>query len=340
MKKEELKSNNIIIYEGDNGEPKLEVHIKNETVWLSIEQMAELFDKGRSTINEHILNVYNEKELDKDESMRKIGNTDFSTKPTNYYKLDVIISVGYRVKSLQGTYFRKWATARLREYIIKGFTMDDERLKGTGGGQYWKELLDRIRDIRSSEKALYRQVLDLYATSIDYDPNGTESIKFFKIVQNKLHYATNKHTAAETIHRRVDAKKDFIGLTTFAGAIPTVSEVGIAKNYLTEDELFRLNRLVSAFFDLAEIKAQEHTKMRMTDWISELDKFVGMYGKGVLKNSGDISNKQAVEKAKKEYRKYQVKTLSPVETEYLDNIKSMQKKIEKKVKTKLSKSKK
>ncbi|MCK5475649.1 MAG: virulence RhuM family protein [Candidatus Pacebacteria bacterium] len=340
MKKEELKSNNIIIYEGDNGEPKLEVHIKNETVWLSIEQMAELFDKGRSTINEHILNVYNEKELDKDESMRKIGNTDFSTKPTNYYNLDVIISVGYRVKSLQGTYFRKWATARLREYIIKGFTMDDERLKGTGGGQYWKELLDRIRDIRSSEKALYRQVLDLYATSIDYDPNGTESIKFFKIVQNKLHYATNKHTAAETIHRRVDAKKDFIGLTTFAGAIPTVSEVGIAKNYLTEDELFRLNRLVSAFFDLAEIKAQEHTKMRMTDWISELDKFVGMYGKGVLKNSGDISNKQAVEKAKKEYRKYQVKTLSPVETEYLDNIKSMQKKIEKKVKTKLSKSKK
>lgn len=334
------KNNSIIIYEGNNGEAKLEVHIENETVWLTIEQMAGLFDKGRSTINEHILNIYKEKELDEDGSIRKIGNTDFSTKPTNHYNLDVIISVGYRVKSLQGTHFRKWATARLREYIIKGFTMDDERLKGTGGGQYWKELLDRIRDIRSSEKALYRQILDLYATSIDYDSTSTESVKFFKIVQNKLHYATNKHTAAETIHERADAEKDFMGLTTFAGAMPTMSEVGIAKNYLNEDELFRLNRMVSAFFDLAEIKASEHTKMSMTDWIAELDKFAGMYGKGVLKDAGSISNKQATEKAKKEYRKYQAKTLSPVEEAYLDTVKDLQKKVEKKVKAKPTKRKK
>ncbi len=207
----------IIIYEGDNGQPRIEVRMQDENVWLTIDQMAELFDKGRSTVNEHIINIYNEKELVEGDSMRKVGNSDFSTKPTNYYNLDVIISVGYRVKSVRGTQFRQWATARLHEYIIKGFTMDDERLKGTGGGNYWKELLDRIRDIRSSEKALYRQVLDLYATSIDYDPKSETSIEFFKVVQNKLHYATNKHTAAETIHQRVDSEKDFMGLTTFAG---------------------------------------------------------------------------------------------------------------------------
>jgi hypothetical protein len=205
--------------------------------------------------------------------------------------------------------------------------MDDERLKNNGGGNYWKELLDRIRDIRSSEKALYRQVLDLYATSIDYDSKSEISIEFFKMVQNKLHYATNKHTAAETIHERVDAEKDFMGLTTFAGAIPVLSEVGVAKNYLTEDELFRLNRLVSAFFDLAEIKAKEQKQMRMIDWVSELDKFTQNFGKGVLKDAGKISNKKAIEKAIEEYRKYQAKTLSPVEKAYLENIKALEEKV-------------
>lgn len=317
----------IIIYEG-----KIEVRFEGETAWLTIDQMADLFKKSRSTINEHILNIYSEKELSEKETARKIGNSDFSTKPTNLYNLDVIISVGYRVKSQNGTRFRQWATARLREYIIKGFAMDDARLKGSGGGNYWKELLDRIRDIRSSEKALYRQVLDLYATSIDYDPKSETSIEFFKVVQNKLHYATNKHTAAETIHARADAEKDFMGLTTFAGALPVLSETGIAKNYLTEDELFRLNRLVSAFFDLAEIKAQEHTKMTMADWVAELDKFAESFGKGVLIDAGSVSHQKAIEKATKEYREYQAKTLSPVEEAYLESIKALEKKVEKKIK--------
>jgi hypothetical protein len=246
----------------------------------------------------------------------------------------VIISVGYRVKSLRGTQFRIWATQRLREYIVKGFALDDERLKGNGGGNYWKGLLDRIRDIRSSEKALYRQVLDLYATSIDYDPKSKISVEFFKVVQNKLHYATNKHTAAETIHERADAEKDFMGLTTFVGAMPTLSEIGIAKNYLTEDELFRLNRLVSAFFDLAEIRAKEHTKMAMADWVKELDKFAENFGRGVLKDTGNVSHNQALEKATDEYRKYQAKTLSPVEEAYLNNLKVLEKKVGKQIKGK------
>ena len=325
MKK--LKNHYILMYENADGTPNIEVRFEGETVWLSIKQMSELFGKARSTINEHILNIYSEGELVERDSMRKIGNSDFSTKPTNLYNLDVVISVGYRVKSPAGTRFRQWATKRLHEYIVKGFTMDDSRLKGTGGGDYWKELLDRIRDIRSSEKALYRQVLDLYATSIDYDPGSQESVQFFKAVQNKLHYATNKHTAAETIAERVDAEKDFMGLATFAGAMPSLAEVKIAKNYLTEDELFRLNRLVSAFFDLAEIKAQEQQKMRMSDWVAELDKFADSYGKGVLPGAGSVTALQAKEKAKSEYKKYQAKILSPVEEAYLQNIKALEKKV-------------
>jgi hypothetical protein len=332
--KNNSNSGEVIIYEGADGAPRIQVRMKDETVWLTQNQMAELFDKAKSTINEHIQNIYDEKELILEETMRKFGNSEFSTKPTNYYNLDVIISVGYRVNSLRGTQFRIWATQKLKEYIVKGFVMDDERLKETGGGNYWKELLNRIRDIRSSEKALYRQVLDLYATSIDYDPKSETSIEFFKVVQNKLHYATNRYTAAETIHARADAKKDFMGLTTFAGTMPVLSEVGIAKNYLTEDELFRLNRLVSAFFDLAEIKAQEHTKMTMADWVAELDKFADNFGKGVLKDAGSVSHKQAVRKAAEEYRKYQAKTLSPVEKAYLASIKVLEKKIERKVKGK------
>lgn len=332
--KDDNTKNSIVIYEGDNGVPRIEVQIDGETVWLNQEQIAELFDKGRSTVAEHILNIFNDGELDEQSVCREFRRTGPDGKEylVKHYNLDVIISVGYRVSSIQGTRFRQWATARLHEYIVKGFTMDDERLKGTGGGNYWKELLERIRDIRSSEKALYRQVLDLYATSIDYSPQSQESIKFFKAVQNKLHYATNKHTAAETIHVRADVRKDFMGLTTFAGTHPIRSEVGIAKNYLTEDELFRLNRMVSAFFDLAEIKAQEHTKMCMADWVAELDKFAENYGKGVLKDAGTISHEQALEKAMDEYKKYQAKTLSPVEEAYLETIKGAQKQVEKKVK--------
>lgn len=321
--------NEIIIYEGKNGLPNLEVQISGETVWLTQNQLAELFQTSRPNITMHIKNIFDEGELAEISVCKDFLHTasDGKNYKTKSYNLDLIISLGYRVKSQIATQFRIWATQRLREYIIKGFALDDDRLKGEGGGNYWKELLDRIRDIRSSEKALYRQVLDLYATSIDYDPKSNTSIEFFKIVQNKLHYATNKHTAAETIHSRANAKKDFMGLTTFTGALPTLSEISVAKNYLTEDELFRLNRMVSAFFDLAEIKAKEHTKMTMADWVAELDKFAENFGKGVLKDAGKISNKQALEKAVKEYRKYQAKTLSPVEEAYLESIKVLEKKL-------------
>ena len=322
----------IIIFKTADEKVSVNVVMENETVWLNIDQMAVLFDKSRSTINEHILNIYQEKELIKSETLKKIGNSDFSTKPTNYYNLDVIISVGYRVKSLRGTEFRKWATQRLKEYIIKGFTMDDERLKGTGGGNYWKELLDRIRDIRSSEKVLYRQVLDLYATSTDYDPKSEESKTFFATVQNKLHYAVNTKTAAELIYDRANAEKEFMGLTTFSGEIPVKKDIATAKNYLNQNELQRLNRLVSAFFDLAELKAMEHKEMKMQDWIVELDKFTQSYGKGTLQNAGKISHKKALKKAKDEYKKYQVKTLSPVEKEYLESVKNLEKDILKKSK--------
>ena len=327
----------IVIYQSADGTPRIEVRIENDSVWLTQDQMATLFDKAKSTINEHIKNIFTERELDKGLAIRKFRTTTkhgamkgkTQASEVNLYNLDVIISVGYRVKSIRGTQFRQWATARLREYIIKGFTINDDRLKGAGGGNYWKELLERIRDIRSSEKALYRQVLDLYATSVDYDSNSQESIAFFKTVQNKLHYATNQQTAAELIYSRADATKDFMGMSTFRSSQPIKSDVDVAKNYRTKDELFRLNRLVSAFFDLAEIKAQDHKQMRMKDWIVELDTFSGIYGKGVLKNSGKISHKQATNKAIEEYRKYQIKTLSPVEKAYLNTIKSLQKKVNK-----------
>lgn len=319
----------VVLYQTTQEKPALKIRLDGETVWLTQEQMAELFDKSKSTINEHIKNIYAEKELDETQTLRKFGNSEFSTKPTNFYNLDMVIAVGYRVRSARGTQFRQWATERLSEYLVKGFTMDDERLKGSGGGDYWKELLDRIRDIRSSEKALYRQVLDLYATSQDYNPNSEASIKFFQIVQNKLHYAASQQTAAELVYNRADSRKDFMGLTTFKGAMPTLKEAQIAKNYLTEEELFRLNRLVSAFFDLAELKAQEKTPMYMQDWIEELDKFSSIYGKGVLPNAGSISHQKAVEKAKQEYRAYEAKTLSPVEKAYLDSIKVLQKTAEK-----------
>jgi len=324
----------IILFRTSDEKITIDVILEDETVWLTQEQMALLFDKARRTIGEHIQNIYKESELEVNSTRRnfrqvqKEGSRDV-TRDLEYYNLDVIISVGYRVKSLRGTEFRKWATQRLTEYIIKGFTIDDEKLKGNAGGNYWKELLDRIRDIRSSEKVLYRQVLDLYATSVDYDPNSKESRKFFATVQNKLHYAVNKQTAPELIYSRADAEKEFMRLTTFSGPIPIKKEIEVAKNYLSSDELQRLNRLVSAFFDLAELKAIEQQRMSMRDWVSELEKFVGIYGKGKLLTAGSISHDQALKKAESEYKKYQVKTLSPVEKAYLESIKSLEKNLKK-----------
>ena len=315
----------VIFYNTDDGLIHIEVKVEDETVWLTIDQMSELFGKARSTINEHILNIFSEGELIKSECVRKIGNSDFSTKPTNYYNLDVIISVGYRVKSIRGTQFRRWATERLKEYMIKGFIMDDERLKGNGGGNYWKELLDRIRDIRSSEKVLYRQVLDLYATSVDYNPHSDESIRFFKIVQNKLHFAAHGHTAAEVIYERADAEKPFMGLTSFAGELPALKDISVAKNYLSEDELRILNNLVSGYFDLAEINAIEHKPMYMNDYVEQLDLVLSSGNRKLLTGAGKVSHEQAVKKAKGEYRKYQEKTISPVEKAYIETIKDANK---------------
>ena len=326
---ENEKNGEIIIYQSEDGVVQLDVRLENETVWLTIDQMSLLFGKARSTINEHILNAFQDGELKEIDSVRKIGNSDFSTKPTNYYNLDVIISVGYRVHSIVGTRFRQWATQRLHEYIVKGFTMDDKRLKGNGGGMYWKELLDRIRDIRSSEKVLYRQVLDLYATSVDYNPKADESIRFFKIVQNKLHYAAHGHTAAEVIYERADADKPFMGLTTFDGEMPTLKDTRIAKNYLTADELKVLNNIVSGYFDFAEIQAIRHRPMHMEDYIRQLDGILSGTGEQILLDAGSVSHQQAIEKAEKEYRKYQVKTLSPVEQAYLDTVKQLEKEAKK-----------
>jgi len=327
----------ILLYEWTDGKFNIEVRLEDETVWLSQKQMAELFWVETATINEHLKNIYKSEELSEIWTIRNflIVQKEWTReikREIKFYNLDVIISLWYRVNSRQATRFRQRATIRLKEYIIKWFTMDDNRLKGNWWWHYWKELLDRIRDIRSSEKSLYRQVLDLYATSIDYDPKDPYSIKFFKIVQNKLHYATNLHTAAETIFDRADSSKDFMWLTTFEWAMPTLADISIAKNYLTEDELFRLNRMVSAFFDLAEIKAKEHTKMTMKDWVAELDKFTKNYWKWVLQDAWKVSHEKAMEKATKEYREYQAKTLSPVEIEYLNSIKEIQKIIEQKVK--------
>lgn len=315
----------LILYTTEDGLTKINVKLENETVWLTLDQMAELFNKSRSTINEHILNIYHEGELSEANTMRKIGISDFSTKPTNHYNLDVIISVGYRVKSIQGTRFRQWATQRLKEYIVKGFTMDDDRLKGLGGGNYWKELLDRIRDIRSSEKVMYRQILDLYATAVDYDPKSEASLTFFKIVQNKLHFAAHGHTASEVIYMRVDSDKPFAGLTNFKGEAPTQAEAMVAKNFLEEKELKVLNNLVAAYFDLAELNAIEERPMRMDDYIRELDNILNSTGRKVLDNAGSISTEKAKEKAMAECKKYKAKTLSSVEKEYLKTITALEK---------------
>ena len=316
-----MGNSEIIIYTTEDGLSQVDVTFDGDNVWLTQEQMAELFQKAKSTINEHIKHIYEDGELQRASTMRKFGNTEFSTKPTNYYNLDVIISVGYRVRSQRGVQFRIWASGVLKEYLKKGFAMDDERLKGNGGGMYWKELLDRIRDIRSSEKVLYRQVLDLYATSVDYDPRSSESIRFFKIVQNKLHYAAHGHTAAEVIFERADAEKPFMGLKTFAGEMPLMKDVTVVKNYLEENELRIMNNLVSGYFDLAEINAIEHKPMYMSDYIEQLDAILSSGGRELLSGSGKVLHDAAVAKAKDEYRKYQEATLSPVEVAYLETIK-------------------
>lgn len=286
----------IIIYQTEDGNTKIDVRFENETVWLTLSQIAELFQRDKSTISRHITNVFSDGELEREAVVAKNATTasDGKTYQVEYYNLDVIISVGYRVKSLRGTQFRRWATERLKEYIIKGFTMDDERLKNAGGGDYWKELLDRIRDIRSSEKMLYRQVLDLYATSQDYDPKSAESVRFFKIVQNKLHYAAHGHTAAEVIYERADAGEPFMGLHTFKGDFPVLADVKIAKNYLDERELKILNNLVSGYFDIAEIAAMEHRPMYMKDYIAQLDAVLTSGGREILTHAGKVSHDEAM----------------------------------------------
>lgn len=329
---------NIVIYQSEDGKTKIDVKLEEETVWLSQQQMAELFNTSRSNIIEHINNIYAEEELSKNltcqnfRQVRKEGNRNVS-REIPFYNLDMIISLGYRIKSKIATNFRKWATERLKEYMIKGFALDDERLKGTGGGNYWKELLARIKDIRSSEKMLYRQVLDLYATAVDYNPKDSKSIDFFKIVQNKLHYATHGHTASEVIYERADSNKPFMGLTTFSGDLPIMSDVVIAKNYLSEEELKILNNLVSGYFDFAEIQAIRHNPMYMLDYIKQLDLILSSTGEKILVGAGAISHQKAIEKAKEEYRKYQVKTISPVEKEYLESLKKISNQIEEKIKT-------
>lgn len=322
----------ILIYQTDNGQTNIEVKIEDDTVWLTQQQMSELFQTSRTNVVEHIKHIYEEGELDEISTcrnfrqVRKEGNREV-TRQIPHYNLDMIISLGYRIKSVIATRFRQWATKRLKEYMIKGFTIDDERLKGNGGGNYWKELLDRIRDIRSSEKVLYRQVLDLYATSVDYNPYSEESVRFFKIVQNKLHYAAHGHTAAEVIYQRADAEKPFMGLTSFSGELPALKDIGIAKNYLEENELKVLNNLVSGYFDLAEINAIEHKPMYMDDYVKQLDSVLSSGNRKLLTGSGSVSHKQALEKAKSEYRKYQEITLTPVEKAYLESIKEVSKEV-------------
>jgi hypothetical protein len=328
------KFGEIIIYGGVDGAPRIQVQMKDETVWLSQKQMAELFDCSVDNIGLHLKNIYSEVELEEkrtseESSVVQIEGSRQVDRPTKLYNLDAIISVGYRVNSSRGTQFRIWATQKLKEYIVKGFVMDDERLKENGGGNYWKELLDRIRDIRSSEKVLYRQVLDLYATSIDYNPQGQESKKFFAIVQNKLHYAANGKTAAELVSERVDAEKPFMGLMTFGKDGVRKSDVTVAKNYLSAQEIKRLNNVVSAYFDIAELRALDGIKTTMKDYLNQLDKLIVSMDRSVLQDAGKVSKIEAEAKAYGEYQKYQVKTLSPVEEKYLESVKLLEKKVKK-----------
>ena len=320
----------MVVYRSDDGLTHVDVRIEGETVWLTQAQLVELYHSSKANISEHISHILEDGELSEAATVRKFrtvrleGEREVSRELV-HYNLDMIIAIGYRVRTNVGVQFRQWATERLKEYMIKGFTLDDERLKGNAGGNYWKELLERIRDIRSSEKMLYRQVLDLYATSLDYDPNSEESVRFFQIVQNKLHYAAHGHTAAEVIFQRADAEKPFMGLQTFDGDMPHMKDISVAKNYLSSDELRVLNNLVSGYFDLAEISAIEHRPMYMQDYVRQLDAVLSSGNRQLLAGGGTVSHQQALQKAKSEYRKYQEKTLSPVEVAYLESIKGLEK---------------
>ena len=332
--RDEMGKSNIIIYTTEDGLSKIETTFDGDTVWLSIDQMAELFQRDKSTISRHIKNIYSEEELVQEATVayfatvQNEGNRQVE-RSICYYNLDVIISVGYRVKSKRGTQFRIWATGILKEYMRKGFALDDGRLKNLGGGGYFKELLERIRDIRASEKVFYRQILEIYATSIDYDPKAEISIQFFQKVQNKIHYAIHGQTAAEVIYTRADAEKEFMGLTTFAGNQPTLREVVIAKNYLNEKELRAMGQLVSGYLDFAERQAEREQAMTMKDWAKHLDRILTMSGEQLLSGNGSVTHKQAVEKATGEYKKYKERTLSDVEQDYLNSIKILGKKSDK-----------
>ena len=328
----EISQGEMLLYQDENGSTQIEVRLENENVWLTQAQLVTLYQSSKANVSEHIKHIFEEGELEEMATVRnfrtvqKEGSREV-TREVVHYNLDLIISLGYRIKSHIATKFRIWATQRLKEYIIKGFVIDDNRLKQNAGGNYWYELLNRIRDIRSSEKVLYRQVLDLYATSVDYDPRTPESIRFFKIVQNKLHYAAHGHTAAEVIYERADSDKPFMGLTVFAGDHPSLKEVVIAKNYLTEEELKVLNNLVSGYFDFAEIQAMKRKPMYMADYIKQLDNILSATGEKVLQNAGRVTHQEAIEKATTEFKKYQVKTLSAVEEDYLRTLKSLEKKL-------------
>ena len=338
MSENNPNNGNILIYLSEDGLTHIDVRLENETIWLTQQQLCELYQTSRTNVVEHIQHIYAEGELTTEATCRKFRQVQqegkrMVTREVPFYNLDMIISLGYRIRSVIATRFRQWATKRLNEYIVKGFTMDDERLKNLGGGNYWKELLNRIRDIRSSEKVLYRQVLDLYATAVDYDPKSNISVEFFKIVQNKLHFAAHGHTAAEVIYQRADSEQPFMGMTNFKGDWPTLKEAFIAKNYLSTDELKVLNNLVSGYFDFAEIQAMRHVPMYMSDYIAQLDSILSSTGQKLLDNAGLVSHQQAIDKATEEYRKWQNNTLSPVEEAYLETIKSLESKT-KKIKTK------
>ena len=324
-----MQESNLLMYTTEDGLTKIEATFVNDTVWLSLEQIAELFQRDKSTVSRHIKKIFKEGELNRGSVVAKFATTasDGKTYQVDYYNLDVIISVGYRVKSLRGTQFRIWATNILKEYMQKGFALDDDRLKRLGGGNYFDELLERIRDIRSSEKVFWRKVLEIYATSIDYDPRAESSILFFKQVQNKMHWAAHKHTAAEVIYQRADAEKEHMGLTSWQGKSIKRTDVEVAKNYLNKDELDALNKIVTAYLDIAEVHALNHEPMYMKDWLETIDDYLKMTRRDILKTKGSVTHKQALEKAHEEYEKYkksEESRLSSVEQHFFDSINELE----------------
>lgn len=330
--KDTEKRSSMIIYTTKDGLTKIDTKFEDDTVWLSLDQMSELFQRDKSTISRHIKNIFTEGELDRSSVVANFATTamDNKTYQVEYYNLDVIISVGYRVKSKRGVQFRIWAMGILKEYMKKGYVLDDQRLKDLGENDYFKELLERIRDIRASEKVFYRQILEIYATSIDYDPKDDTSILFFQKVQNKIHYAIHGQTAAETVYTRSNSEADFMGLTTFSGTQPTLKEAIIAKNYLNEKELHSMGQLVSGYLDFAEHQAEKKQVMTMKDWSEHLDKILSANGEQILIGNGSVSHKQAIDKVTNEYKKYKARTLSDVEKDYLNSIKMIEKEITKK----------